>query len=96
MKIKNKVRTIEINPDLIMGFTAMCDPFRTNTYTISISMDNGRQENVTFFDLDLFQKCLDDLSNEVRMVRRYKRVVNGASEIDYKTRTKIKSMGQMQ
>lgn len=96
MKIKNKVSTIEINPDLVLGYTCICDPFKSNSYTIVITMDNGRQENVTFFDMDAFQACLNELNSEVREVRKYKKIVNGQALIDYPTRTRIKSVGHMQ
>lgn len=90
MKIQSKNSKINIDPDHVIGFYTTCDPFKSNNHSLVIYMDNGTQQNVTFFSLDELKLNLDNLIEELKRVKQYKIIVNGMPQIDYNKRTQVK------
>jgi hypothetical protein len=87
MKIKQR----NISTENITHFSTYNDPFNSNTYTLVLEFDNGQQEKFTYFKLDEMQQVVNELFDEIRTVRRYKRIVGGVPRMNIKERTKVRS-----
>jgi hypothetical protein len=87
MQIKNR----KINTDSVTGFNTTCDPFHSNAHVLTLYFDNGTRENFTFYNIDEFRVHFDELVDNLKRVKQYKIIVNGAPKINYEKRTKVLS-----